>query len=133
MRSDTIQNGRQEMFRRSGNVTRLAGATEKTDDDRSFSSSGGRIGATGEAASPPKEYKLRLTTVVGQAPGFLWRSLLGGIDVAFRAFHPRLPISPAWLVYPVRLSPGTPRVLQRPLCFLASDLRDAAHGRVAPL
>lgn len=59
---------------------------------------------------PPKGYEVRLRTVLGQTPGFLWRSLLGGIDVAFRAFHPRLPISPAWLVYPVRLPPGAPRV-----------------------
>lgn len=29
-------------------------------------------------------------------PGFLWHALLGGIDVARRAFDPRLPLAPTW-------------------------------------
>jgi len=43
-------------------------------------------------------------------PFFLWHSLYGGVDVASRALHPRLPISPALLDYRWRLPPGLPRV-----------------------
>jgi multicomponent Na+:H+ antiporter subunit E len=44
-------------------------------------------------------------------PFFLWHSLVGGVDVASRAFHPRLPISPGIIDYPWRLPAGLPRVL----------------------
>lgn len=45
------------------------------------------------------------------APFFFQRSLLGGADVAWRAFHPRLPIAPELIDYPLRLPPGLPRVI----------------------
>jgi multicomponent Na+:H+ antiporter subunit E len=44
------------------------------------------------------------------APSFLARSLLGGADVAWRAFHPDMPIAPDLIEYPLRLPPGLPRV-----------------------
>lgn len=44
-------------------------------------------------------------------PFFIRRSLLGGADVAWRAFHPSLPIDPDLVEYPIRLAPGLPRVL----------------------
>ncbi|MFU8817929.1 MAG: Na+/H+ antiporter subunit E, partial [Pseudomonadales bacterium] len=37
-------------------------------------------------------------------------SLRGGIDVARRAFHPRVPVAPIWYNYPLRLPPGAARV-----------------------
>ncbi len=43
-------------------------------------------------------------------PYFLWKSLLGGVDVACRAFHPRLPLQPAWYEYPLRLRSDGARV-----------------------
>ena len=43
-------------------------------------------------------------------PLFLIRSLRGGTDVAWRAFHPRMPIAPKLIDYPLRLPPGLPRV-----------------------
>lgn len=43
-------------------------------------------------------------------PFFLTRSLLGGVDVARRAFHPGLPIAPEFVEYPLRLPPGLARV-----------------------
>jgi len=52
-----------------------------------------------------------LMGVVRFVPFFLWRSLYGGIDVARRALHPRLPISPGMVDYRWRLPPGLPRVL----------------------
>ena len=45
------------------------------------------------------------------APFFLWRSIRGGADVAWRAFHPSLPIDPTLIDYQLRLPPGLPRVL----------------------
>lgn len=41
---------------------------------------------------------------------FLIRSLVGGADVAWRALHPRMPIAPALIEYPLKISPGLPQV-----------------------
>jgi multicomponent Na+:H+ antiporter subunit E len=49
--------------------------------------------------------------VMGFVPFFLWHSLKGGVDVAWRAFHPRMPITPELIEYPLRLPPGLPRVI----------------------
>jgi multicomponent Na+:H+ antiporter subunit E len=43
-------------------------------------------------------------------PFFLWWSLRGGIDVAWRACAPSLPIAPGILTYRLRLPPGRARV-----------------------
>ena len=51
-----------------------------------------------------------LSGIIRFVPFFLWRSLYGGVDVARRALHPRLPISPGLLDYRWRLPPGLPRV-----------------------
>ncbi|MCF6346556.1 MAG: Na+/H+ antiporter subunit E [Thiomicrorhabdus sp.] len=42
---------------------------------------------------------------------FMIRSLMGGIDVAWRAFHPRLPIEPDLIEYPLQLPPGVAQVV----------------------
>lgn len=42
---------------------------------------------------------------------FLWRSLIGGLDVAARAFHPRLPLSPGYLRYRFRSTDETEQVV----------------------
>ena len=44
-------------------------------------------------------------------PFFVWLSLQGGIDVAWRAFHPQMPIAPAIINYPLRLSSGLAQVV----------------------
>lgn len=41
---------------------------------------------------------------------FLWESWRGGIDVARRAFHPRMPLAPAMLELPVAVKPDLARV-----------------------
>ncbi len=51
-----------------------------------------------------------LPGIVRFVPFFLWRSLYGGVDVARRALHPRLPISPELFEHRWRLPPGLPRV-----------------------
>lgn len=43
-------------------------------------------------------------------PFFLIHSLIGGADVAWRAIHPRIPIAPHLVEYPIRLPLGLPRV-----------------------
>ena len=55
----------------------------------------------------------RINTMLGWLrfiPFFLLQSLLGGVDVARRAFHPRMPLYPAVIRYPLSLSKGWPRV-----------------------
>ncbi len=43
-------------------------------------------------------------------PYFLWQSLIGGLDVAWRSFHPRLPLEPNSYLYPLRLTSDSSRV-----------------------
>ena len=43
-------------------------------------------------------------------PFFFWRSLHGGVDVAIRALHPRLPIAPGIYDHKWRLPTGMSRV-----------------------
>ena len=75
-----------------------------------------------------------LPGIVRFVPFFLWRSLYGGADVARRALHPRLPISPGLLDYRWRLPPGLPRVfMANTVSLLPGTLSaelDDAHLRV---
>lgn len=57
---------------------------------------------------PP--FSWSLTGVVRFVPFFLWHSLRGGVDVARRALHPRLLISPGMYDHRWRLPSGLPRV-----------------------
>jgi len=57
---------------------------------------------------PPLSWSLR--GMVLFIPYFLWHSIRGGVDVARRAMHPQLPISPGLFKYRFRLPPGLPRV-----------------------
>lgn len=62
-------------------------------------------------------------------PFFLMRSLLGGADVAWRAFHPGLPIAPDLIEYPLRLPPGLPRVFMANTVSLLPGTLSAALDR----
>lgn len=42
---------------------------------------------------------------------FLWESLRGGVDVARRALHPRMPLAPEMVEYPLRARDERERVL----------------------
>jgi multicomponent Na+:H+ antiporter subunit E len=44
------------------------------------------------------------------APRFLLRSMIGGMDVAWRALHPKMPLRAGWLAYRTRLQSGGERV-----------------------
>jgi multicomponent Na+:H+ antiporter subunit E len=75
----------------------------------------GVLAAAGAAAlslrlMPPAPGRLRLAAGLRLAASFTRGSLLGGIDVARRAFDPRLPLHPGWIRHPMRLPPGPVRV-----------------------
>jgi multicomponent Na+:H+ antiporter subunit E len=54
----------------------------------------------------------RLLRLLALVPGFFRRSFEGGLDVAWRAFHPKLPLDPGWILCRPRLLPaGAPRVV----------------------
>ena len=54
---------------------------------------------------PPGPGGVRLGALAAMFPGFLLRSLLGGIDVATRVVRPSMPIRPGWRALPTCL-PG---------------------------
>lgn len=54
---------------------------------------------------PPASGRVRIGALLLLLPRFLWQSLVAGIDVARRAFSPRLPLQPGFVDY----SPGLPR------------------------
>jgi multicomponent Na+:H+ antiporter subunit E len=58
---------------------------------------------------PPSTGRVRLGVLLTLLPRFLWQSLVAGVDVARRAFAPRLPLSPGFVDYPVRLPRGSAR------------------------
>jgi multicomponent Na+:H+ antiporter subunit E len=60
---------------------------------------------------PPSPRHAKVWALIALIPGFLWRSMLGGADVAWRALHPKLPIRPGWIDYPVTLQDGTARAM----------------------
>lgn len=71
-------------------------------------------GAFPGQSSPPVVWR----EVIRFIPSFLRRSLSGGVDVARRALHPRLPLNPELVEYPLRLPQGLPRVVMADLVNL---------------
>lgn len=59
---------------------------------------------------PPGPSSVSILRAVGLLPGFLFRSVVGGVDVGWRAVHPRMPLDPGWLSYPLQLRAGPARV-----------------------
>ncbi len=58
---------------------------------------------------PPQLARLRLVALPALALRFLWQSVVAGVDVARRAFDPRLPLRPGFATYPVGFPPGPAR------------------------
>ena len=75
---------------------------------------------------PP--FSWSLTGIVAFVPFFLWYSLRGGVDVAKRTFHPKLPIAPEILEYPMRLPPGLPQVCMANIVSLLPGTLSAESG-----
>ncbi len=73
-----------------------------------FSALGALIGAT---LAPGKPSLWRPWQTLSFATYFLRQSLRGGLDVACRALHPRLPVQPHFVNHALRLPAGPPRTL----------------------
>jgi len=58
---------------------------------------------------PPASGGLRFGKLLSLLPHFLWESMLGGVYVARRAFHPRMPLSPGFVTCPSSFPPGFAR------------------------
>lgn len=61
-------------------------------------------------------------------PPFLWRSLAGGVDVARRAFDPRLPLAPGWVEVPCRLGGGGRAMLGGGFSLMPGSLVAGSRG-----
>lgn len=55
-------------------------------------------------------WRLRPLGLLRFVPYFAWYSLRGGVDVAWRALHPRMPLNPGLLEYQLRLPTPAARV-----------------------
>jgi multicomponent Na+:H+ antiporter subunit E len=60
---------------------------------------------------PAGALRVRPLALLAGVPRFLWQSVRAGVDVARRAFDPRLPLNPGVVVYRPRLPAGTARNL----------------------
>lgn len=60
---------------------------------------------------PPGSHRLSPAGLLGFAAFFLVQSFKGGLQVAVRAFSPRMDLAPALLEVPVTLPEGLPRVV----------------------
>jgi multicomponent Na+:H+ antiporter subunit E len=58
---------------------------------------------------PPTCGCLNFGSLLLLLPHFLWESVLAGIDVARRVFHPRLPLHPGFVQCPLGFPPGYAR------------------------
>jgi multicomponent Na+:H+ antiporter subunit E len=60
---------------------------------------------------PGEPYRWRPLRLLGFVAWFVLASLRGGLDVAWRAFRPRMPLAPGFADYPLSLPAGPPRTL----------------------
>jgi multicomponent Na+:H+ antiporter subunit E len=58
---------------------------------------------------PPGTIRLRPIALAKLVLRFLYQSVGAGVDVAWRALDPRLPLQPGYVIYRPRLPPGTMR------------------------
>jgi multicomponent Na+:H+ antiporter subunit E len=58
---------------------------------------------------PPASGRVRMGALLLLLPRFLWQSLVAGLDVARRAFAPRLDLQPGFVEYRTQLPPGSAR------------------------
>ena len=58
---------------------------------------------------PPAQGSVGLLPLLMLMPRFVWQSVMAGWDVAWRAFHPKMPLAPGFITYPTALVPGLAR------------------------
>lgn len=66
---------------------------------------------TSMAFRTPGTGRMQVGGLARFVPYFLWHSIHGGVDVAFRALHPGLPLEPSVGRLPLRLQAGGRRTL----------------------
>lgn len=71
---------------------------------------------------------MQIRAVLMLLPRFVGQSLIGGFDVAWRAFHPRLPINPDWLSVSVALPDGAKVALGGELSLMPGTLCAGSDG-----
>jgi len=76
----------------------------------------------------PGSGSVRLGPVMALAPRFIWRSLIGGIDVARKAVDPRLPIRPGWVEITTVLPDGGRVALGGELSLMPGTLAAGSDG-----
>jgi len=67
--------------------------------------------AVGTWLAPGESYPWRPLRLARFFAWFVYESFRGGLDVAARALHPRLPIAPCLVEHRIGLPPGAPRTL----------------------
>lgn len=78
---------------------------------------------------PPLTWRWRLGGLARFVPYFLVRSVLGSVDVARRALHPRPPLAPLLVEYPLRLQDRLARVfLVNTVSLLPGTLAAELHA-----
>ncbi|MFO1050421.1 MAG: Na+/H+ antiporter subunit E [Geminicoccaceae bacterium] len=78
---------------------------------------------------PPASARLRPLALGALGLHFLWQSVVAGVDVAWRALDPRLPLQPGYVTCRLRLAPGPWRSA---FLALASLLPGSLPAEVAP-
>ena len=56
---------------------------------------------------PADGYDIRWGALLRFLPHFLWQSVVAGVDVARRAFDPRMPLRPGFVSYPIGFRSST--------------------------
>ena len=80
---------------------------------------------------PPGSHRLRLAALPALALRFVWQSVVAGVDVARRAFAPRMPLRTGFVSYATRYPRGTARNAFASLTSLLPGTvpaRDDEHG-----
>jgi multicomponent Na+:H+ antiporter subunit E len=81
-----------------------------------------------QPAAVPVSAPLRFGALTALFPHFVWRSLIGAIDVAWRAFHPQLPIRPGSTRIAIDLPDGGRVALGGELSLMPGTLAAGCDG-----
>jgi multicomponent Na+:H+ antiporter subunit E len=76
----------------------------------------------------PQGTALRPLRILALLPRFIRASIVGGVDVARRAFDPRMPINPGWVALPVALPDGGKVALGAELSLMPGTLVAGSDG-----
>lgn len=78
----------------------------------------------------PPGLPVRIGSLLWQMPHFIYQSLVGGIDVAWRAFAPSMPINPGWIAIRVDLPEGGRVALGGELSLMPGTLAAGTNGDI---